>query len=338
MSASKSRCGAQPGRVRLDVDAARLLAEQSLRGIGYTEAESAILADHMLDAALCGYEYSGLPKILNLAEYRARRQPGGPTRAVHETPMSVMLDAAGNNGMLAVQQATRLAIEKAGAHGFAVAGVYNTWMSGRSAYFMEQIARAGLIGMQAISSRPQVAPPGGARAALGTNPIAFGFPTREEPLIIDLGTSSIMFTDLALRARLGELLPEGVAIDAQGLPTRDPVAASQGAALPFGGYKGFALALAMQALGVLAGSGLGKENAGYLILALRPDLMMPLARYQQELSENLARIKATPRQAGVESIRIPSERAFEQRRLNLRAGIEIDAEIHEALKRLASPA
>src|SRR5690606_14061652 len=150
-------------------------------------------------------------------------------------------------------------------------------------------------GIHTISSRPQVAPPGGARAALGTNPIAFGFPTQADPLIIDIGSCPLIFTNLALKARRGELLAEGLAIDAQGRPTRDPVEASQGASLPFCGYKGFALALAMNALGVFAGSGYGAEGAGYLILAMRPDLMMPLERYQADLSANLARIKSTVR-------------------------------------------
>lgn len=180
---------------------------------------------------------------------------------------------------------------------------------------MERIARAGLIGMHTVSSRPQVALPGGARPSMGTNPIAFGFPTQGEPLVTDMGTSALMFTDLALRVRRGEALPQGVAVDAQGRPTRDPLKASQDAALPFGGYKGFVLGLAAQALGVLAGSGLG--------------------RYRQDLSESLARVKATPRQPGVDAIRIPSERSFAQRAINLREGIEIDAEIHDALARWA---
>jgi LDH2 family malate/lactate/ureidoglycolate dehydrogenase len=325
-------------RRRLSADEALNLSLGALVGIGYSPEQANILAHHMLDAALCGYEYSGLPKILNLAEYRGKRQPSGPMRAAYETPVSLMLDAAGHNGMLAVQAATERVIAKASEHGFAVVGVYNSWMSGRSAYYVEQIARAGLIGLHTVSSRPQVAPPGGTQAALGTNPIAFGFPTQADPLIIDIGTSALMFTDLTLRVRRGGMLPEGAAIDSRGRPTRDPQAASQGAALPFGGYKGFALSLAMQALGVLAGSGFGAEGAGYLLLAMRPDLMLPLEQYRADLSANLARVKATPRQPGVQEIRIPSERAFAQRAASLRDGIEIDADIHEVLQRLAEGA
>lgn len=323
-------------RVRLAVDAARALSERALAGAGCDAEEARVLAEHMLDAALCGYEYSGLPKILNVAEFTARRPPTGPVRVRRETALSTLLDGMGHNGMFTVLRATDIAAARAREQGFGMAGVNNTWMSGRGAWFMERLARAGLIGMLAISSRAQVAPPGAARAAIGTNPISFGFPTEGDPLLIDLGTSSLMFTDLALRARRREPLPEGTAIDAQGRPTTDPVAALQGAVLSFGGHKGFALALAMKALGVLAGAGEDPDGAGYLVLAIQPELMMPLADYRRELSLALAALRATPRQDGVEAIRIPSDRSYAQRRRNLAGGIVIDRQVHDALLRLAA--
>jgi len=126
------------------------------------------------------------------------------------------------------------------------------------------------------------------------------------------------------------VLPEGVAMDAQGRPTRDP--AQVHAILPFGGYKGFALALAMQALGVLAGSGLGDDKTyGYLIMAVKPDLMLPLEEFRRDMSAMLAHVKAAPRQPGVDEIRLPGERAFRDRARNLCEGIEIDRKIYDAL-------
>ena len=81
-----------PGRIRLSIDEARALSLQALARIGYDAEESRILAEHMLDAALCGYEYSGLPKILNVAEHRRLKLPRRVMRAVHETPVSAMFD------------------------------------------------------------------------------------------------------------------------------------------------------------------------------------------------------------------------------------------------------
>lgn len=319
-----------PDRVHLSASEAQALAEDTLRKIGYDAEEARIIADHVLDAALCGYEYSGLPKILNVAEHRQLREPRRAMRAIRETPLSTLFDGGNNNGMVAMYRATQVAISKAREHGMSVVGVNNSWVSGRSAHYVELAARAGLIAIHSVSSRIHVAAPGSSGPATGTNPIAFAFPTLDEPFVVDIGTSAFMGTDLIFQDRRKAVLPEGVAIDAQGRPTRDP--AQVHAILPFGGYKGFALSLAMQSLGVLAGSGLGDDKTyGYLIMAIRPDLLVPLEDFRRDMSEMLARVKATPRQPGVDEIRIPSERAFRERARNLRDGIEIDRRIYDAL-------
>jgi LDH2 family malate/lactate/ureidoglycolate dehydrogenase len=313
-------------RVHLSVGEARALSERAMRGIGYEPEEARILADHVIDAALCGYEYSGLAKLLNVADDPRHRAGRRPMRVVKDTSVSVLFDGGNQSGMLGMYYATREAIERAGANGFALVGVNDLWMSGRSAYYVEMAARAGLIAIHTVAAPPMVAPLGGAQARLGTNPIAFGFPMDGDPLVIDLGTSAFMGTDLQFRERLGIPLPDGVAIDQHGRPTTDARAARRGALLPFGGHKGYALALAMHALGV---------SAQYLFIAFKPDLFMPLDDYRRALAAEVAAIKATPRQAGVEEIRIPGERAYRERARRMRDGIEIDRRIYDALIQLA---
>jgi LDH2 family malate/lactate/ureidoglycolate dehydrogenase len=317
-------------RVRLSVVEAQALSEAVLTRTGYDAEEARIIADHVIDAALCGYEYSGLPKILNVVEHRQLRQPRRPMQALRETSISALFDGGNNNGMVTMYRATQVAISKAREHGMSVVGVNNSWVSGRSAHYVEMVARAGLVGIHSVSSRAHVAAPGSKGPATGTNPIAFGFPTLNEPFVIDLGASAFMGTDLIFQERRGAVLPEGVAIDAQGLPTRDP--AKVATILPFGGYKGFALALAMQALGVLAGSGRGDDKTyGYLIMAIQPDLMLPLEDFRSDTSAMLAKVKAAPRQPGVDEIRLPGERSSRERARLQREGIEIDRKIYDAL-------
>ena len=321
-----------PDRVHLTADEARALCVASLKKTGYDDEQAGVIADHVMDAALCGYEYSGLPKLLNVFEHKNLRQPRRRLKAVYETPVSAMIDGGNNCGMYTLMRAAEMAIEKANQHGVGVIGMNNSWVSGRGAIYVETIARAGLIGIHTVSSTQHVAPPGAAKAAYGTNPLSFGFPTAGEPFVIDMGTSAFMSTDMQFRERRGEALPEGVAIDAQGKPTRDAKAARAGALLSFGGYKGFAMAMAAQALGVFAGSGNDQEkNYGYLMMAMKPDLLMPLADYRKQLSENLARIKAAPRQPGVDEIRLPGERSYKERAKHLREGIVIDKFIYDAL-------
>jgi len=314
---------------------ARALSERAMRSIGYSTEDARILADHVIDAALCGYEYSGLPKLLNVADHPRFKAPRHPMRVVKETSVSVLFDGGNQNGMVAMYHATRAVIDRAHAHGVALVGVKNIWMSGRSAYYVEMAARAGLIGIHTVAARPMVVPLGGAKPALGTNPIAFGFPMEGDPLVIDLGTSAFMGTDLEFRERLGIPVPDGVAIDEHGRPTTDAAAARRGALLPFGGHKGYALALAMHALGVLCGGMIDTESAGYLFIAFEPDLFLPLEDYRRALAAQIAAIKATPRQDGVEEIRIPGERAYRERARLSREGLEIDTRIRDALLALA---
>jgi LDH2 family malate/lactate/ureidoglycolate dehydrogenase len=324
------------GRVRLSVDAAHELGAKVMRADGYSDRDARVIAGHVIDAALCGYEYSGLPKLLDAVEHKRARMPRTALRVVRETPVSTLFDGGNNIGMLALHDATLAAIAKAQASGIVLVGVHNSWMSGRSAFYCEMIANAGLIGIITVGSAAQVAPLGGATAVLGTNPIAFGLPGERAPFVFDMGTSAMMWTDLSLRERLGQPIAPGMAIGAQGLPTQDPARALKGALLPFGSYKGFGLALVMQTLAIAAGSGLSMDkNYGYLIIAFKPDLLVPLADFRRELDEMLERVKNSPRQAGVDEIRIPSERSFREREERRATGIEIDQRIYDALLRRA---
>jgi LDH2 family malate/lactate/ureidoglycolate dehydrogenase len=328
-------------RVHLGVDEARALGERALRGIGYDDEESRIIADHVIDAALCGYEYSGLAKVLNIPEHPRFAQPRRPMMILHETEVSALYDGGNNNGMVAMYHAARAAIAKAAAHGIAIIGVTDSWMSGRSAYFVEMIARADLVAIHTASSGAAVAPYGGSGPVLGTNPIAFALPGADGPLVLDMGTSAFMGTDLALRVRLSTPLPEGVAIDRDGNPTRDAKEARDGALLPFGGHKGFGLGLIVQAFGLLGGAAaVAENNDGYIFIAFRPDLLVPLADLKRELAALIARVKAVPPLPGFTEIRIPGEQSAKNRARLAREGLEIDRLVHDrltALGRLNAP-
>jgi LDH2 family malate/lactate/ureidoglycolate dehydrogenase len=332
--------GTTKDRVRMTVAEARALGEAAMRGAGYDDEDARILTDHVLDAALCGYEYSGLPKLLNVVDAADFRLPRRPVTALRQAGATALLDGGNNSGMIAAYRASQATIERAQAHGLAIVCLANTWMTGRSAYYCEMIARAGLVVIHTVASPPSVAPFGGTRRALGTNPIAFGFPTEGDPLVIDMGTSAFMGTDLQFRDRLGAPIPQGVALGPDGQPTTNAGEARRGALLPFGGpeggYKGFGLALAMDALGALtAGTRSADSVSGYMFMAFKPDLFLSPDDYRREVSQRIATIKATPRQAGVEEIRIPGERGYRTRARLMREGIEIDRKIHTALGRLA---
>ncbi len=321
----------------LSVDEALALAERALRHLGFSAEEARIIAANLVDAELCGYPALGLPRILTIAEDPRTKQPRKPVTVVGETPVSALIDGGNYVGFYAAYRATQIAIEKARASRFALVGVHNSYLSGRNAYYLELIARAGFAGIHLACGQPAVVPLGGKAPAFGTNPIAFGLPGEPHPLIFDMSTSAINYGDVVLASRLQQQLPEDVAIDAQGRPTRDPADALAGGILPFGGHKGYGLSFMIQALGLLAGAALPRgqvQDFGYLFLVFDPGLLIPPDQFKQQLSELIERVKATPRQPGVAEIRVPSERAFHERERRRAEGIVLERHLYDRINAL----
>jgi len=326
-----------PGTVRLSVAEAVALGERALTRVGYSGEDAKIIVDQLVDNALCGYKFAGLPRILAIAGDERTHGPRKPVRIVHETPNSALLDGGNTVGYIAAYRAAEAAIRKAKTAGIASAGAYNSYYSGRNAYFVEKIVREGLVAYHVSSAYPRVLPPGGAKPMLGTNPICFGFPSDDGPVIFDMGTASFMWGEVMLHAHLKEPLPEGVGFDEHGNPSRDAAEVLKGGVAPFGGHKGYGLSFAIQALGLLAGSALTRgqvRDYGFLFWALDPNIMLPGGEFKSQMSEYVRQIKATPRRPGIEEIRIPSERSMRDRERRRKEGIVIERKVVESLRAL----
>lgn len=327
--------------VRLTVAEARDIGETAVKRIGYSADDARIVVDQLIDNMLCGYKFAGLPRILAMATDKKLKLGRKPITVIKETPVSALMDAGNNIGYVACYHAAQKAVEKAKTHGIACVGIYNSYYSGRNAYFVEQIVKEGYVAMHTASAQPHVVPPGATKPALGTNPICFGFPSEEGPITFDIGTASLMWGDIMLHAHLGEPLPEGVGVDEHGNPTRDASAVLKGGVTPFGGkehvYKGYGLSFAIQALGLLAGSFLSKgmvRDYGFLFWAVNPEIMLPGDDFKQRMSEYVREMKALPKREGVSEIRIPSERANRERERRRVEGIVIERKVIDSLKAL----
>lgn len=331
----------EPDTQRLTVAEARSLGETAVQRIGYTAEEARIIVDQLIDNMLCGYKFAGLPRILAMATDKKLKEGRTPIKVVKETPVSALIDGGNHVGYVSCYHAAQKAVEKAKTHGISCVGVYNSYYSGRNAYFAEQIVKHGYVAMHVASAQPHVVPPGATKPALGTNPICFGFPSEEGPVTFDIGTASLMWGDVMLHAHLNEPLPEGTGIDEHGHPTRDAAAALKGGVAPFGGkdyvYKGYGLSFAIQALGLLAGSFISRNavrDYGFLFWAVNPEIMLPGDDFKQRMSQYVRELKALPKQAGVQEIRIPSERANRERERRRVEGIVVKRKVIESLQAL----
>src|SRR4051812_42584345 len=230
--------------VRLSVDQAHRLGEKALIELGLTPDEAAVVATHLVDASMWGYEFAGLPRILVIAERPELKKPRTPVSIVKETPVSAQLDGGNNLGYVSLLRAVDVAIEKVRKSGIAIIGLRNTWFSGRNAYYMEKIAREGFAAISIGSSTPTVVPPGAARKALGTNPMTIALPGEQHPFIFDTGTAAVMSGEVLMKAFLGEEFSEAVGIDKNGTPTRAAREIKEGGVFPFGGHRGYGLSVA----------------------------------------------------------------------------------------------
>ena len=323
--------------VRMSEAEATAIGMRALKALGYNEEDARIVVDQLIDNALCGYRFASLPRILAIATDPKHLKGRQPIKIDHETPLSARMDGANNIGYVTCYRAAMLAAEKAKKTGFASVGVYNSYYSGRNAYFVEQIVKQGLVAFHIASAQPRVLPIGGKRPALGTNPICIGFPSDNGPVVFDMGTAALMWGDVMLHAHLGEALPAGIGFDKEGNPSTNAAAVLEGGVVPFGGHKGYVLSLAVQSLGLLAGSAFAKgqvSDYGFLFWVMDPQLMLPGGEFKAQMAELVQFIKSTPKRPGVEEIRIPSERAYRERERRRAEGLVFDRKVIDSLNAL----
>ncbi len=308
---------------------------RALARAGMSAASARVVADHLVDANLCGHEFSSLPRVVAIADELSRKAPPREIRIVREDRSSAVIDGGDNIAYVVSITAIDKAVEMCRKSGVAVVVANNTWFSGRLAYYVERAARQGYVAIHTTSVTARVAPYGGMDRLMGTNPMALAFPSEDDPLIFDMGTSATSWGDVILAQTKGEPLPAGVAVDAQGRPTVEPAAALEGAFLAWGGQRGSALSLAIQALGVLAGSAaVIRETADYglFFLVIDPEALLPRGQCKARMSELRRSIAANRPMPGKPAVRVPGDHSQQRRKQALAAGmVSIDERVYQRI-------
>lgn len=161
----------------------------------------------------------------------------------------MIADAAGGFSQPAFLAAFDELTNAAGTAGIAALAITNSYPAGMLGWFVERLARHGLVGLAFANAGAAMAPWGGRRPLFGTNPLAFAAPRQgDEPLVIDLATSAAARVKVKAAAEAGRPIPADWAFDCDGCPTTDAAAALAGSLAPFGGPKGYALALMVECL------------------------------------------------------------------------------------------
>ncbi|RKF12582.1 oxidoreductase [Roseovarius spongiae] len=328
--------------VRLDLDEVRSLALSVLRKAGLCEAQARPVAQTITECERDGRQSHGLLRLpgcvmtINSANFNRTAEP-----VISElTPAVVRADACFGYSLLAFERALPQLEQKAKALGVAVLAINNCFHFSALWPEVESIARMGLASMAMTPSHAWVAPSGGMRPVLGTNPFAFGWPRADtDPYVFDFATSAMARSDIAMAKLSGQMLPDGCGLDAQGRPSNDPAAVLAGAMTTFGGHKGSALSTMIELLaGPLIGDmtslasmdfDAGERAApchGELIVAFDPALLG-----NDDPATNQQRAEQVFAGFTDQGARLPSQQRYLTRAHNKANGIEISRELYDRI-------
>jgi L-2-hydroxycarboxylate dehydrogenase (NAD+) len=326
----------------------RTISKNILTASGVPKEHADIVSDTIVYAHQVGKGTHGLGR-LEMYERKIREglmSADAEPKIVTEGPAYALYDAGDGFGQVASYKAMKHAISLAESEGIAMAGVRNSNSFAVAGYYGEMAAAEGMAGIVMGNAAPALAPPGGKKAVMGTNPICFAFPGTGDraPVILDMATSLVARSKIRAAQRSGEKIPSDWALDKDGKPTDDPAAAIEGSLLPMGGYKGFGLAIAVDILaGMITGSAFGgsarnlnhpseKSKVGHFMIAVNIDAFMDRQEYEAKLEELIESVKACGEEGAV---MMPGERAYNNYLSNLET-VDVKENIIDGVNKLAA--
>lgn len=284
---------------------------------GLSKAEAKIIVSEYAEADMARQASHGLATLPSLISRLSERK--GPPKVLKSSGAITLIDGRRELGQLTATQAVKVAVKKAGQYGISFVGLKNILAFACPGTFARKIAEKGMIGLVMIDGGgPVLTHPDSITPVLGTNPLAFAIPTAKGIWFFDMATSKRNWSDVGLYKRLGKKLVPNTYRDKQGNFITDPNLATS--VIPFGDYKGFALAMLVGILSNgLLGMGMGrfqklKPNGnsyvrGAVFIAIDPKKFSQLPKFKTSVTNLMSDIKAAQKIPGVKSIRIPGEKS-----------------------------
>ena len=319
--------------MQISIDQLTRLIESIFDQHGFSPAHRDAVVQNLMAAQISDCQSHGVWRVLELIKNlnKGMLNPTVVPKVIESRGAIIRVDCEMSSSQYGHAIGMPLLIERAKELGIALLAINHAIHFSALWVELEALAAQGLVGLCMTTSHSWVAPYGGTAPLLGTNPFAFAWPriNPDRPYIFDFATSATARGEIQLHARENMDLPEGLAIDEWGAPTIDPHAALKGAMLTFGGYKGTAISTMIELLAgpmiddltsqesqKAAKDGASLPYGGELIIAIDPKMLLgdsyPAAQlrgenYLQQFSEM--------------GVRLPSERRFNARDKNLKAGM-----------------
>lgn len=278
-----------PNTTALSLSQIETLARDTLLANGCNTANADAIARTVMTAERDGSTSHGLFRMPGyIAGLRSGKVSGVAEPAItHLSPASLAVDGQMGYAPYTLEKGLPLLVEAAQQMGIGVMKLTNSFHFAALWPETETLSEAGLVGIACTAFKPTIAPAGSKTALLGTNPLSFSWPRPgKAPLVFDMATARLAKGDVQIAARDGHELPDGTGLGPDGEPTNDPNKVLQGVQLPFGGYKGSAIALMVELLAAgMTGDQFSYEAAendnndgappkgGELVIALNPAML-----------------------------------------------------------------
>jgi len=335
-------------QLRLSPKAARNLIFVALTGAGTLARNAGYFADAILDTELSGLEGHGFYWLQFYCEHvRSGKVDGRAAPQVKIlSPVALRVDAKRGFAHPAIEKGFLKLIPAAKKNGIAGMAVHNSYNAATLGYHTGYLAKRGLLAFGFTNSTPAIAPAGGRKPVIGTNPISVAVPGKAGKIafLIDQSASAVTWTAVKLAADEGRAIPLGWALDSEGKPTTDPVRGLAGSMTPAGGYKGFGQGLIVEVMcAALAGAKRGPEmgsfmandgrpiGCGQFFIALEPKAFSGgvFAKQITALAKSIS---------GQDGARLPNSRREASQKRLAKEGLPIDRALYDRLKSFARAA
>jgi uncharacterized oxidoreductase len=330
--------------MRQTADRLRAVGAAIITAGGSRPEEARLVADHLVDANLAGHDSHGIGMIPAYVRHLLAKLviPNTRVKTVKDDGSVLMFDGQRGYGRAVAGEAIAAAIARCRDTGVVAMTLANAHHIGRVGAYGELASAAGLVSLHFVNvtdHRALVAPFRGSDARFVTNPVCIALPAteRQPPLLLDMATSAIAMGKVRVAKNEGKPVDAGVLIDAAGAPTRDPAVMYQephGALLPFGGHKGYALAVVTELLaGALSGGPtiqpgnprLGGTINNMFSVLVDPARMAGVDWLRREIDGFVDYVKASPPADPAAPVLVPGDPERLARARRQREGIDVDA-------------
>jgi (2R)-3-sulfolactate dehydrogenase (NADP+) len=330
------------GTIRLKPKAAHDLIFRALTGAGTSPRNARYFADAILDTELSGLEGHGFYWLqYYCAHVQSGKVDGKATPLVKRlSPVSFMVDARQGFAHPAIEKGFAKLIPAARKNGIAALGISKSYNAATLGFHTGTLAKAGLLAFGFTNAMPAMAPVGGRKKVIGTNPMSFAVPGPGGKIafLIDQSSSAVTWTAVKRASEENRAIPLGWALDVNGKPTTDPHEGLEGSMAPAGGTRGFGQGLIVEVMcAALAASFRGPQmnsftdnkgksiGCGQFFIAISPKLFAP-GSFDRQIKALTKSITAQ------EGARMPNARRVENQKRLKREGLTIEAALYEKLK------